>query len=116
MRGVKQTEELILRRYFRGAFITGLIFMILGLALLTADIVVRQQLGSSSPALGQIWYVLDVDSLGLSQAIIQRYIFPPLWDPVISTMLLWPGWAYWSVLLALGVGLLTLDIRRHNRL
>ena len=46
-----------------------------------------------SLALGQVWYNLDPSSLNLVQAVIERYIWPPLWDPVILTMLRWPAWA-----------------------
>ncbi|TNE42024.1 MAG: hypothetical protein EP348_00405 [Alphaproteobacteria bacterium] len=42
--------------------------------------------------LGQLWYNLDAQGLNLVQAIIQRYLFPGLWDPTITTVLLWPAW------------------------
>lgn len=43
--------------------------------------------------LGELWYMLDAQGLNFTQAIIQRYLFPALWDPTITTVLLWPAWA-----------------------
>lgn len=48
-------------------------------------------------ALGQLWFTLDAQSLSVSQAGIQRYVAPWLWEPVITTILLWPGWAVFGV-------------------
>ena len=44
-------------------------------------------------ALGEIWFAIDVGSLNLAQAVIQRYLWPFLWEPVITSVLLLPGWA-----------------------
>ncbi len=44
-------------------------------------------------ALGQLWYDIDAASLNAAQAGIQRYVAPWLWEPVITTILLWPVWA-----------------------
>ncbi len=44
-------------------------------------------------ALGQLWFSLDPPSLNLVQAVIERYVWPPLWDPVLVTVLRWPPWA-----------------------
>jgi hypothetical protein len=45
---------------------------------------------------------LHKGSLGLLQAGTQRHIAPWLWDPVLQTILLWPGWlvfgVFWLVL------------------
>jgi hypothetical protein len=64
-------------------------------------------------ALGQLWYNIDPPSLNLVQAVIERHVWPPLWDPVILTILRWPAW------LALGVpGIMLLVMpgsRRHRR-
>ena len=43
-----------------------------------------------SPA-GQIWFDLDSDSLNLAQVVIERYVWAPLWHPVIATVLGWPA-------------------------
>ena len=44
-------------------------------------------------ALGQLWFALDSGSLNLTQAIVQRYLHPWLWDPAFVQLLLWPAWA-----------------------
>jgi hypothetical protein len=43
--------------------------------------------------LGQMWFNIDPPSLNLVQAVIERHVWPPLWDPVILTVLRWPAWA-----------------------
>ena len=43
-------------------------------------------------ALGQLWFMLDSGSLNLTQAIVQRYLHPWLWDPALVQLLLWPVW------------------------
>jgi hypothetical protein len=54
---------------------------------------------------GQLWFDLHKDSLLLLQPAIERYIWPPLWDPVITTVLEWPVWAVVG-----GLGLILLAI------
>ena len=44
-------------------------------------------------ATGQAWYWVDPGSLNLLQAVIERYVHPHLWDPVIFTVLEWPAFA-----------------------
>ena len=44
-------------------------------------------------ALGQMWFNIDPSSLNIVQAAIERHVWPPLWDPVILTVLRWPAWA-----------------------
>ena len=60
-------------------------------------------------ALGQLWYDLNRSSLNLVQAVVQRYLHPFLWDPIIVTVLLW--WAF-AVLMVLGLLILALSGRR----
>jgi hypothetical protein len=40
---------------------------------------------------GQMWFLIDKDSLGLVQVVLERYIWPPLWDPVVFNLLLLPS-------------------------
>ena len=68
-------------------------------------------------ALGELWYAAHRGSLGLAQAVVQRYLFPWLWDPVVVTVLTWPAVA---VLGVPGVLLAALcrgkrDTRRRHR-
>ncbi len=40
---------------------------------------------------GQMWFLIDKDSLGLFQVVVERYIWPPLWDPAIFSLLQLPS-------------------------
>ncbi|MGF1609938.1 MAG: hypothetical protein ACFCUQ_11120 [Kiloniellales bacterium] len=62
--------------------------------------------------LGQIWFALDPGSLNLVQAVIERYVWPPLWDPAILWVLQQPAAL---VLLLPGVLLLLLIGRGRRR-
>jgi hypothetical protein len=43
--------------------------------------------------LGELWFNVHVASLNLVQAVVQRYLHPFLWDPIITTVLQWPAWS-----------------------
>lgn len=71
----------------------------LGLIVLAAAIVAFDLVSGLSGAgllgfvsLGDLWGRLSAASLNLLQAIVQRYLFPALWDPVLVTFLLLPAW------------------------
>ena len=49
-------------------------------------------------ALGEQWNRLHPESLLGFQVRIERNVAPWLWDPVIQTVLLWPGWLTFGVL------------------
>ena len=88
----------------------GWIFFLAGLAVLTRDVFVWIDTKHWAPiAVGQLWFDLDRSSLNLVQAVVQRYIHPVLWDPIIVTVLLW--WAF-AVLMVLGLLILALSGRR----
>ena len=40
---------------------------------------------------GEMWFLLHKDSLGLFQVVVERYIWPPLWDPAITSLLQLPA-------------------------
>ena len=42
-------------------------------------------------AAGELWFRLAPESLGLTQAVTQRYLFPWLWDPIAVWALLQPA-------------------------
>jgi hypothetical protein len=72
--------------------VTGQVFGVLGAAVLAIGgwlWLAGQDL--TQPA-GRIWATLDVGSLNLLQAIIQRYIYAPIWDAVFVPFLLLPAW------------------------
>ena len=88
----------------------GWIFFLAGLAVLARDAFVWIDTKVWAPiALGQLWYDLSPSSLNLVQAVVQRYIHPFLWDPIIVTVLLW--WAF-AVLMVLGLLILALSVKR----
>jgi|SRR5215472_9087101 len=91
----------------------GWIMFLAGFAVLVRDALVWIDTKRWAPiVLGQLWYELNRSSLNLVQAVIQRYIHPFLWDPVIVTILL--SWAF-AVLMVLGVLLLVVFRRRPER-
>ncbi len=82
---------------------------IIAFGFLIAIIVRAQDLLSLK--LGQAWYqndpfvnIFDTASLPLLQAIIERKIFPPLWDPAMVYVLDMPTWLGLLVLGVLFVG------------
>jgi hypothetical protein len=91
----------------------GWIFLLSGGAVLVRDLLVWVDTKHWAPiALGQLWYQLNRSGLNLMQAVVQRYIHPFLWDPIIVTVLLW--WAF-AVLMVLGALLLVAFRRRNAR-
>lgn len=73
----------------------------LALALITAVLDLTRSIADSTivmTSLGQDWFNFSLSSLNLTQAIIQRYIHPTIWDPGIQTILLLPSWVVFSVL------------------
>ncbi|MBO0332985.1 hypothetical protein J0X12_05135 [Sneathiella sp. CAU 1612] len=89
-----------------GWILTGGAFLVLGHDFL-------QYLDSQtwhSILLGELWFTINPEGLNLTQAIVQRYIWPTLWDPVILSLLLWP-----ACLVFLAPGLLLLLLFRKRR-
>jgi hypothetical protein len=90
----------------------GWIIFLAGLAVLVRDALVWLDTKRWAPiALGQLWYDLNRSSLNLVQAVVQRYLHPYLWDPIIVTILL--CWAF-AVLMVLGLLILALSGRRRQ--
>jgi hypothetical protein len=90
----------------------GWIIFLAGLSVLVRDVLVWIDTKHWGPiALGQLWFDLDRSSLNLVQAVVQRYIHPFLWDPVIVTILL--CWAF-AVLIVLGALILALSHRSRD--
>ena len=91
--------------------VIGWIVLLAGAAVLVRDGLVWIDTKHWAPiALGQLWYQLNRSSLNLVQAVVQRYIHPFLWDPIIVSILL--SWAF-VVLMVLGA-LLLIVFRRRN--
>ena len=91
--------------------VIGWLFLAAAAAALVWDVVLWVDAGAfPATALGQHWYDLDTASLGGLQVVIERYIWPPLWQPV-SWILLRPTWLVFGI-----VGLaLALVFRRRRR-
>lgn len=84
----------------------GWVLVLAGVAAGGYDVFNSVQIGrNASTLMGAWWYWLDPESLNVSQAVVQRYISPALWDPYIQGLLVAPGWA---VLGVLGIVLLVL--------
>jgi len=74
--------------------IVGWVLLLVGLAFLVAELLDTYMTGTYRViSAGQAWFDLNVASLNLMQAVIQRYVHPLLWDPVIAGVLQWPVWS-----------------------
>ena len=47
---------------------------------------------------GEVWYHVAPASLNVTQAFIQRYLWPPLWSDGIVHLLHVPGWITFTIL------------------
>jgi hypothetical protein len=94
-----------------GRFLAWL-FIALGLGVFAYDVWVFLNSGAVRlTALGQLWYWIHPGSLNLVQAVVERYIHPFLWDPIIINVLLAP-----AAVLFVGIGILfALLFRRRKR-
>lgn len=74
--------------------VIGIGLVLIGALVLGRDIVTglpgAGTLGFAS--LGELWGQASAASLNLVQAIVQRYLFPSLWNPFLVTLLLLPAW------------------------
>jgi hypothetical protein len=107
---ITDEHTLVLRRNTLLRQIAALAGWILAAAALVAfanDLVSFAQTGTyrAIPA-GEVWFNGHVASLNLTQAVVQRFLHPLLWDPVIATMLQWPSWSLLgapaAILIAIG--------------
>ena len=88
----------------------GYLLLLAAVAALAYDVAGWLDAGSFAPqAAGELWFRLHHDSLNLAQAVVQRYVDPRLWDPVIVTLLLAPAF----VVLGLPGLLLAILFRRR---
>ena len=62
-------------------------------------------------SLGRLWFKIAHSSLNLVQAVIQRYVTPKLWDPVLVSILKLPAWVSFAVL---GIALIVVFRRRKR--
>lgn len=96
----------------RWPFSLGIFLLVLALLALLYEILMAVGSGGYQPiAAGELWFKLHPYSLNLSQAVIQRYLLPSLWDPVIISLLQWPAW---SIVGAPGAALVFLFYPRNR--
>jgi hypothetical protein len=78
----------------RIAGLAGWVLAATALAAFAHDLILFGQTGTyrAIPA-GQVWFDIHAASLNLIQAMVQRFLHPLLWDPVIATILQWPAWS-----------------------
>lgn len=90
--------------------LVGWVLFLSGLVVLVRDLVGWLDTGTFAPiVLGELWFTLHAASLNVVQAVVQRYVHPALWDPVITSVLF--VWAF--VVLGLpGLALIVLCRRR----
>jgi len=88
--------------------ILGLLSLILGLAgtaLMARAVAVGMR--PTSPV-GELWYDTDRGSLNLVQVVLERHIWPPLWQDVVFPVLRQPTPLVAGVAVAVGILLLLL--------
>ncbi len=84
--------------------ILGWVLLLIAALLLIGGVVLAVSGGSATEVAGAIWYRVHPDTLNLSQAVTQRYIWPTLWDPLAISVLTRPLWlAVLIVVLVFGV-------------
>ncbi len=76
----------------KAGYILGWLFILAALAVALWEVLARDEAaGLQLRPAGELWYRIDVASLNLVQAVIERYVWPPLWDPVLSSLLHLPA-------------------------
>ncbi len=101
------------RGRFRAAAWLGAVLVAIAAADLLYELWIAVQAGEWRivPA-GEVWFTLHTASLNLVQAVVQRYLHPFIWDPLIAGFLQWPLWASFG---GPGVALVTIFHRRRAR-
>ncbi len=90
----------------------GLVFSAGAATAIILDVIGLIEKGSYLPLkAGEIWALIDRPSLNLTQAGIERYVAPWLWDPVMLTLLTSP---LWLVLAIPGLFFLLVSRWRHR--
>lgn len=63
---------------------------------------------------GEAWYALSPDTINLAQAVIERYIWPPLWGDVLLPVLQTPLWMFCAIVAVMFALLWAVAQRRRN--
>lgn len=95
----------------RIGYLSGLVLLVLGTAVLLAELFTGVQGSRSVLSIGAIWFRLHANSLVGFQAAIEKSLSPDLWPP-IQTLITIPAW---FILMPLGLALVFSCRRRaHN--
>ena len=96
------------------ARLSGLLLLISALLVLGADLAAAgRDADGEFMSLGALWFNLHAGSLNVVQAVVERYIWPPLWDQILFPVLQWPAALVFGVLgvVLIGLGFLRLPQR-----
>jgi len=97
----------------------GRFILLLAFAVLTVGIWIWLAGHDVTKSAGEVWYQLAPEGLNLSQAIVQRYLFPEIWEQGAVPLLLRPFWEsvilLFIILLVLGAGIGFFSRRRAAR-
>jgi len=91
---------------WRLILIVGMVIWLGGAVQLGLDLMAWGDEGFEFSALGDVWFTHAPALLNGTQVLLERYLWPPLWDPVMLNVLLWPvsliGLFLGTVLMGLG--------------
>ena len=91
--------------------IVGILFIVLAGFTFYRDI--GQGCEFTSITLGQLWYDVSPSTLLMTQTIIERYIWPPLWNEGLSILLFLPAWTVFFGVTGMILFVLGLFVRRR---
>ncbi len=78
--------------------IIGWLLLVLAIAVAGHEAIISLDAGEYRVfAGGELWRKIDLASLNMAQAGIQRRLWPWLWDPIILNVLLLPTWVVLGV-------------------
>jgi hypothetical protein len=83
------------KRTFFDWFLIGLAALFVGIAILTLAADANATFAAAEPRakpLGLYWYELHRGSYNGLQVLLERYIWPPLWDPAMLSVIQLPVW------------------------
>lgn len=101
------------------ARVFGRLLIVIAVLILLGGLVIWLLGGDVTAPTGALWFEADVGSLNLSQSIVQRYLYTPLWDDfIVPQFLLRPLWETLIILFIFFLvtgGLIAAATRRHVR-
>jgi len=97
----------------------GQVFIVLGAVALAFGAWLWFAGNDMTQAAGQLWFMLDKESLNTAQVVVQRYLYADLWDWIAVPLLQRPAWLAVAILVVFfavlgGLILLAARRRRHR--